>query len=177
MFDKLFELIASFFDYLKFWWIVEQYNKGVLLRFGKFVRIIEPGFHWKRPFSDIVLEHTIVPTTMRLYHQSLHTKDDKPMVVQAVIKYQVSDVETLLMKVFDPVDAIGDMTQAIIKNIVMERTWEECRNPELDNIITKKARVEAKRWGIEIIQVTLVDINKAPSFRMISNPTNLLMTD
>lgn len=170
MFDKIFEFFSSFFDYLKFYWIIEQYNRGVLLRFGKFVRVLPPGLHWKWPFADYILEHTIVPTTMRLYHQSLHTSDDKPIVIQAIIKYQVSDVETLLMKVYDPVDAIGDMTQAVIKNIIMEKTWEECRNPDLDNMITRKARVEAKKWGIEIIQVTLVDINKAPSFRLIQNP-------
>lgn len=177
MFDKIFEFLASFFDYVKFYWIVEQYNRGILLRFGKFIKVLEPGYHWKWPFVDYVLEHTIVPTTMRLHHQSLHTKDDKAIVVQAVIKYQVSDVETLTMKVYDPVDAIGDMTQSIIKNILMERTWEEVLNPDLDNMITKKARVEARKWGIEIIQVTLVDIAKAPSFRMIQTPTNILMTD
>lgn len=177
MFDKIFEFLSSFFDYMKFYWVVEQYNRGVMLRFGKFVKVLEPGFHWKWPLADYVLEHTIVPTTMRLYHQSLHTKDDKPIVVQAIIKYQVSDVETLLMKVYDPVDAIGDMTQSIIKTLIMEKTWEECLHPDMDNTITKKARVEAKKWGIEIIQVTLVDIAKAPSFRLIQNPNNILMTD
>lgn len=177
MFDKILEFFITFFDYLKMWWVIEQYNQGVVLRFGKYHRVVGPGFHWKLPFADYVMEHTIVPTTMRLYHQSLHTKDDKSVVIQAIIKYQVSDVETLLMKVYDPVDAIGDMTQSIIKNVIMGSTWQEVINPDLDNIITKKARVEAKKWGIEIIQVTLVDINKAPSFRLIQNPTNILMTD
>lgn len=170
MFDKIFEFLSSFFDYLKFWWVIEEYNRGVLLRFGKYKKVLAAGLHWKWPFADYILEHTIVPTTMRLYHQSLHTKDDKPIVIQAIIKYQVSDVETLLMKVYDPVDAIADMTQAIIKTLVMERTWEECKSSEVDNVITKKARVEAKKWGIEILQVTLVDINKAHSIRLIQNP-------
>jgi regulator of protease activity HflC (stomatin/prohibitin superfamily) len=170
MFDKIFEFLSSFFDYLKFYWVIEQYNKGVLLRFGKFRKVMEPGFHWKLPFADIVVETTVVPTTMRLHHQSLHTRDEKNVVVQAIIKYQVLDVETLVLKVYDALDAIGDMTQAIIKNIIMERTWEECKDPEMDNTITKKARVEAKKWGIEIIQVTLVDINKSPSVRLITTP-------
>lgn len=176
MFDKLIDLLLGFFDYIKFWAVIEEYNRGVLLRFGKYVKVLEPGFHWKIPFADVVTESTIVPTTMRLYHQSLHTKDDKPIVVQAIIKYQVSDVMTLNMKVYDAIDAIGDMTQAIIKKFIMESTWEEVRNPELDNEITKKARVEAKKWGLEILQVTLVDISKAPSFRMIQNPS-IQLTD
>lgn len=169
MFDKLFEFLVTFYDYLKFWWVVEQYNQAVLLRFGKFEKVLNPGFHWKYPMTDMVVETTVVPTTMRLQHQSLSTKDEKNIVVQAVIKYQIQDVKKLLLEVYDPVDAIGDMTQAIIKSIIMERTWLECKDTEIDNMVTKKARIEAKKWGIEIMQVTLVDIAIVPSFRLMSS--------
>lgn len=169
MLDKLLEFLSTFYDYLKFWWVVEQYNRGVLLRYGKFRKELAPGLHWKSPLIDMVVETTVVPTTMRLQHQSLSTKDEKNVVVQAVIKYQIMDVKKLLLEVYDPVDAIGDMTQAIIKDIIMTRTWLECKDPEVDNLITKKARTEAKKWGIEIMQVTLVDIAIVPSFRLMSS--------
>lgn len=173
MFDKIIELLTGFFEYIKFWWVVEQYNRAVLLRFGKFVKVLNPGYHWKIPFSDIAIEHTVVPTTMRLNNQSLYTKDDTSISTQAIIKYQVSDVKTLLLEVYDPVDAIADMTQAIIKRIIMDRTWQECLATDLDNEITKKAKTEAKKWGIEIISVILVEFTKAKSFRIISNSSVL----
>ena len=169
MFDKIIEFIVTFFDYFKPFWVIEEYNRGVLLRFGKFVKVLDPGIHWKIPLADYVLETTIVPTTMRLQHQSLVTSDDEAVVVQAIVKYQVQDVTTLNLKVYDAIDAIADMIQAIIKKFVMENKWDGLRNPELDNEITKKARVEAKKWGLEVIQVTLVDISKAPSVRLIQS--------
>lgn len=166
---SIFEKIEYLWDYIKPFWIVEQYNGAVQLRVGKFLRVLEPGIHWKLPCWDAVIEHTIVPTTMRLFSQSLVTKDEKSIVVQGVIKYQISDIKTFLLGVNDAVDAIADMSQGIIKGIIMERTWEECKSPEIDNIITKKARVEAKKWGIDIIQVTLSDMGTIRSIRLFQN--------
>jgi len=169
MFDGIFSFISIFWDYFRFWWVIEQYNKGVKLRWGKFNKVLEPGLHWKRPFADFVVETTVVPTTMRLPSQSLTTLDGKSIVLQAVIKYEISDVRVFLMEVNDAVDAIGDMTQAIIKTILTERTWEQCRSTEIDTMITKKARVEAKKWGIDIIQVTISDLGIIRSIRLIGD--------
>jgi regulator of protease activity HflC (stomatin/prohibitin superfamily) len=71
--------------------------------------------------------------------------------------------------VYDAEDAISDMTQYIIKNIIMGKTLEECIDAEIDNILTKKARVEAKKWGVEIQQVTLTDIAPIRSYRIIND--------
>jgi membrane protease subunit HflK len=172
MFQPIFDFIALFWDYLKMYWIIEDYNKGVVLRWGRFNRVMEPGFSWKWPFAEVVLETTIVPTTMRLSAQSLKTIEGEPIVCESVIKYEVRDVRTLLLKVYDATDAIVDMTQAIIKSLVLEKTWDECRTAEMDSAITRKARVEAKKWGIEIIQVTIVSIAKAPTVRLLGATIN-----
>src|SRR4051812_13956814 len=97
--DTIFEWVVQCYDSIKPYWIVEQYNKGVLLRFGKFVKVLEPGIHPKWPFIDSALEESIVPTTMRLYCQSLVTKDEKNIVVQGIIKYKVIDIQLLLLGV------------------------------------------------------------------------------
>lgn len=167
--EKIIEFLVMFWDYLKPFWIVEQYNGAVILRWGKYHKTLTPGFHWKIPFADSGVETVVVPTTIRLQCQSLSTKDERCIIAQAIIKYQISDVKVLLLEVYDPLDAIGDMTQAIIKNTLMEKTWDECRNSEIDNQITIKARREAKKWGLEIIQVTLVDLQVTRSLRLISN--------
>jgi hypothetical protein len=51
----------------------------------------------------------------------------------------------------------------------MSKTMEECIDPEIDNILTKKARVEVKKWGVEINQVTLTDLAPIRSFRLIND--------
>ena len=93
----------------------------------------------------------------------------RSIVVKGVIKYRIADVQTFLLEVYDAQDALADMTQSIIKNIVMSKTLEECIDPEIDNTLTKKARVEAKKWGVEIQQVTLTDLAPIRSFRIIND--------
>jgi hypothetical protein len=58
---------------------------------------------------------------------------------------------------------------SIIKNIVISIPAEKCIDPELDNLLTKKARVEAKKWGVDIQQVTLTDVAPIRSYRLIND--------
>jgi regulator of protease activity HflC (stomatin/prohibitin superfamily) len=175
MFDKLIEIITN-------WWlqitpiiIIRDYEEAVLLRFGKFKTVFKPGMHFKIPLFDEVIDQHVVITTLSLNAQSLYTKDKQNIVVKGVIKYKIADVKTFLLEVYDAQDAISDMSQSIIKNVIMSMTMEGCTDVELDNILTKKVRVEAKKWGVEIQQVTLTDLAPIKSYRLINdNFTNKL---
>jgi regulator of protease activity HflC (stomatin/prohibitin superfamily) len=89
--------------------------------------------------------------------------------VKGVVKYKIADVKTFLLEVYDAKDALSDMTMSIIKNIVISIPAEKCIDPELDNLLTKKARVEAKKWGVDIQQVTLTDVAPIRSYRLIND--------
>jgi len=169
MIEKLVDFLLGFLDQLLPFKVINQTDKGVLLRFGKFIRIIEPGIHFKIPFADEITPHTVLWTTQSLPAQSLTTKDGKDVVVKAVIKYRIINVETFLLEVWDAIDAISDMTQGIIFDTIKEKTWEELQTTELKPLITRKARNEAKRWGIEVETVTLSDLAKITSIRLIND--------
>lgn len=169
MFDRLIDLIVNWFEQLLPFFIVRDFEEAVVLRFGKFHRVAKPGFHWRIPFVDVPMEQHVVVSTISLAPQSLYTKDRQNLVVKGVIKYRISDIQTFVLEVYDAQDAISDMTQSIIKNIIMDKTLEECIDPEIDNTLTKKARVEAKKWGVEIQQVTLTDLAPIRSFRIIND--------
>lgn len=171
MFDKLIEILIQFWDNLNPVNVINDYQKAVLLRFGKFKRIVEPGLCLTIPFVDSLMIHHTVVTTINLPSQSIITKDGKACVVKGVVKYKISDIKVFLLDVFDAVDAISDMTQSNIKRIIMENNWEECITNDLDHYITKKAKSEAKQWGIEIIQVTLTDIGQIRSIKLFNDTT------
>jgi regulator of protease activity HflC (stomatin/prohibitin superfamily) len=149
--------------------IVPSYEQAVLLRNGKFKKVLEPGFHVKLPILDEVISQHVVITTLSLAAQSLYTKDRQNIVVKGVIKYKISDVKVFLLEVFDAQDALADMTQSIIKNIIISLPLEQCVDPEIDVVLTKKVRVEARKWGVDIQQVTLTDIAPIRSFRIIND--------
>lgn len=169
MFDRLIDIITDWFEQLLPFFVVRHYEEAVVLRFGKFHKTVKPGFHWRIPFVDVPVEQHVVVTTLSLSPQSLYTKDKQNIVVKGLIKYRIADIQTFILEVYDAQDAISDMTQSIIKNIIMDKTLDECIDPEIDNTLTKKARVEARKWGVEIQQVTLTDLAPIRSFRLIND--------
>jgi regulator of protease activity HflC (stomatin/prohibitin superfamily) len=175
MFDKLLEFLISVWDKITFFQIVKQYQQGAWLRFGKLKTIVDPGIHFKIPIFDEIDCYHVLTTAMPLEAQSLTTKDDKEIVVKGVIKYKISDLSKFFTDVYDAVDAISDVSMGIIRNVIAKKTWEECKEETVDNEITKKVRTEAKKWGIEVESVTLSDLSKMRSFRLLtisSNKTN-----
>lgn len=169
MFDRLIDVITEWWAYLMPAIIIPNYEEAVLLRNGKFVKVLGPGFHVKLPIFDEVISQHVVVTTLSLPAQSLYTQDKQNIVVKGVIKYKIADVKIFLLEVFDAQDALADMTQSIIKNIIITTPLEQCLDLELDNLLTKKVRVEAKKWGVDIQQVTLTDIAPIRSYRIIND--------
>lgn len=169
MFDKLIELLSNWWYYISPIVIIPTYEEAVLLRFGHFKKVLGPGFHVKLPVFDEVITQHVVVTTLSLAPQSLYTKDKQNIVVKGVIKYRISDVKIFLLEVFDAQDALADMTQSILKNIIISTSLEQCIDPDIDSVLTRKVRMEAKKWGVDIQQVTLTDIAPIRSFRIIND--------
>lgn len=46
------------------------------------------------------------------------------------------------------------------------RTWQQCNDDDVDNEMTKKLRIEVKKWGISIESVTMTDIGITRSIRL-----------
>ncbi len=110
---------------------------------------------------------------MNLTEQSVTTKDNVAVVVKAVIKYEISDIEKLLLEVNDPVDAISDMTQGIIREKIINRNYVECNDGVLTSEILRSAKIEAKKWGISILDITLTDLAQMRSIRLLNTTNNI----
>lgn len=173
MFDKLIEFLLGIITDILPFFVVTEYNKAVVFRAGKFHKVADAGFHWKIPFFDNPDERTVVTTTLSIPTQSITTKDGLQLVVKAVVKYNVNDIKKLVLNVYDPIDAISDTTQGIIKEQITSKSLLECYHNELDNDITKKVRTAVKQWGIEIEKVTLTDLGTIKSLRLFNESTLL----
>lgn len=169
MLDKLIDFLLQFLEHLLPVIVIPPYERGLRIRLGKNLGILGNGWHWKIPFADVVLTQMVVTTTIPLPEQTITTKDNCSIVVKSVIKYEISDVEKLLLEVNDAVDAVSDMTQGIIRDIFVSKDWSECNDPEIVKAITQKARTEAEKWGIKISKVTLTDLGLMRSIRLIGN--------
>lgn len=169
MFDKLVELLHEWIREIVPIVIVPAYEEGVQSRTGKFLRTLSPGIYFKIPFLDEIITQHTVTTTLSLSSQSLYTIDKQNVVVKGVVKYKIVDVKTFLLGVYDAKDAISDMTQSIIKHVIMSKTLDECIDPDIDSVLTKKARVEIRKWGVDVQQVTLTDLAPIRTYRLIND--------
>lgn len=166
MLDKLIDFILTFIKDILPFFIIKQWERGIILRWGKFLKVVNPGFIWKVPFADSLYESIIITRTVSVPTQSLTTKDGKQIVVKSVVKYHIEDIKAFTMEVYDSKDAILDTAQAIIKEQIIERSWDECRDSKMDGRIAGKLQLAVKRWGIEIEKVTLSSIGLIRSIRL-----------
>ena len=170
MFTKLIEIILEFWEDLKFWTIIPVFEMALVLHFGKSHRVLGPGIHWKWPFADQIHNHIVIPTTMGTGVQSVITKDGKQIAVKSVIKYTIYDIQMFVEQIYDQADALVDVTQGAIMEIINARTYEECLDAEgLSNSLAIKVRRDVKKYGIAIEAVTLTDFADTPSYRIFTD--------
>lgn len=170
MFDKLVDLLVRFsMDILPFV-IVEQWNGAVQLRFGKFIKVLYPGIHFKIPFFDSIIECPVITQSVNLPSQTLTTLDDESIVLKSIIRYKVSNIRTYLLGVMHANDVLIDTTQGMIRDVVELTTWEDL--VDVNSKITQEVKEYVVRWGIEVEAVTITDLGLVKSFRIFGDESN-----
>jgi regulator of protease activity HflC (stomatin/prohibitin superfamily) len=178
MLDKLVDLLVRFsMDILPFV-IVEQWNGAVQLRYGKFIKVLYPGIHFKIPFFDSIIECPVITQSVNLPSQTLTTLDDESIVLKSIIRYRVSNIQTYLLGVMHANDVLIDTTQGMIRDVVELTTWDDL--VDVNETITNKVKEYVVRWGIEVEAVTITDLGIVKSFRIFgdeAHKTTILPTD
>lgn len=174
MLDKLIDFLLEIIEKVIPIYILKEYQLGVLFRFGHFKKVAKPGLHWKIPFFDDVESYPVVTTTLTLPAQSVVTKDGVSVVIKAVIKYKISDVKIFAVEVYDAIDALSDTTCGIIYQTINSKNFTDTVSQNLNRDITREAKKEAKKWGIDIEKVTITDYSKMNSLRLFNEQSKLI---
>lgn len=164
MFDKLVALIERFGYQLMPFVIVEEWNAGVHLRFGKWIRTMDGGIYFKIPFIDNVIECPVITQSVNLPAQTLTTLDEESIVLKSIIRYNITDVKKYLLSVMHANDVLIDTTQGIIRDVVEMTTWNDL--VDVNSQITNEVKEFVTKWGIEVEAVTITDLGIVKSFRI-----------
>ena len=177
-------------------------SEGVVLRFGKFLRTVEPGLHFKLPFGiDAV---TVLPTRRQLklefgfstagYTNPIQAgqdpKEEKSMVtgdlnaalVEWVVQYRIEDPRQYLFDVRNPEGTLRDLSEAAMREVVGDRTVDELITVGRQDIeIEALARMQelSKRYqlGIRVDQVQLKNVNPPSQVQASFNEVNKAQQD
>jgi len=167
MFDKLIDLIVTFIHDILPWKIVNQWEKGVHLRTGKFLRVVEPGLRFKFSFFDQILTTSVITQTVNLKPQTVTSFDEKSVVLTTIVRYHIFDVEKFLLGVMHANDVLVDTTQGIIRDIVERTTWEEL--VDLNKRVTPEVNKQVKKWGIYVELISFPDLGEIKTYRIMTD--------
>ncbi len=142
---------------------VEQYQRGVVFRFGK-VRpeIREPGLHFIVPIADKMVKVTMQTVVLGVPAQGAITRDNVTVTVDAVIYFRVVDPVKALVNVRDYPNAVSQVSQTSLRAVIGRADLDtllsdqEQINEQLKSVID--APTEGP-WGLRIERVELKDIS------------------
>jgi len=150
-------VILFFFSGIR---LVFEYKRAIKFRFGKFIRVLEPGFRWIIPVIETVQFVDIRVITINIPTQEIMTKDNVPCKINGVLFFKIFDTEKAILKVEDYNFAISQMSQAALRDV--------CGKVELDTVLSNREEIgenireivesETKDWGISIQDVKIKDI-------------------
>src|SRR5881398_4179921 len=181
---------------------VQAESEGVVLRFGKFLKTVEPGLHFKLPFS---IDHvTVLPTRRQLklefgfvtpgytnpYQPGKDAREERSMVtgdlnaalVEWVVQYRIEDPKQYLFDVRNPDQTLRDLSEAAMREVIGDRTVDEVITIGRQDIeISALARMQelAKRYmlGIRVDQVQLKNVNPPAEVQASFNEVNRAQQD
>ncbi len=180
------------------WYTVEPEEVGLILRFGKFQKETQPGLHFKLPYPiEQVIKipvqrqlkeefgfRTEVPGVRTRYsqknfeHESLMlTGDLNVAVVEWITQYRIRNPYFYLFKVKNPRQTFRDMNEAIMREVVGDKTVTEVLTigrQEIADEVKKKLQELCDQYqtGIVVEQIVLQDANPPDPVKPSFNEVN-----
>jgi regulator of protease activity HflC (stomatin/prohibitin superfamily) len=146
--------------------IANQWEKAVVLRFGKFRGLRGPGLFWIVPVVDnipIWIDHRVMVTPFNA--EKTLTKDTVPVDVDAVLFWVVWDAQKAALEVENYRAAIAWSAQTALRDIIGKMmladilVGREMIDKELQKIIDERTTP----WGVSVSSVEIRDIVIPPA--------------
>ncbi len=158
----LFFIVVAFMLFFGAFVIVKQGHCALITRLGSYTQTLGPGLHIIMPFVDAVdriidLREQVLP----LASQSVITRDNVVINVDAVIYYQVINPYAAIYEINNLVFAVEQLALTSLRNIIGEMTLDETFasrdliNAKLQKIID----AVASKWGVKTNRIELKDIS------------------
>jgi len=145
-----------------FFYTVKQWEKTAIMRFGKIIRISEPGLHSKVPFIDTTIPVDLRTQTVDLRRQSAITKDNISVVIDAVVFMKIEDPEKLILQIGQNQfqEAVAKYAQSSIRDIIGKYSLDALLENREEIAGQLKIKVDSltNKWGIDVTNAEIQDI-------------------
>ena len=184
-------------------YMVDTDEKGVVLRFGKFVRMTEPGLHTKLPFRLEVVKTPKVERvfkeefgfrTLRAGIETIYSKRDltreslmlcgdlNVAEVGWIVQYRIREPEKFLFRIRNPKKIIRDASEGVMREVVGDSSVDEVLTIRRSEVnaeaqVRMQEILKAYDTGIEIVTVKLQDVNPPEKVKPAFNEVNAAQQD
>jgi regulator of protease activity HflC (stomatin/prohibitin superfamily) len=140
--------------------LLYEYERGVVFTLGKYSSTRNPGLTIIIPVLQSMRKVDMRIKTAEIPRQEVMTKDNIPMLVNAVVYFRVVHPADAIIKIEDYVFAVRQYTQAALRDVI--------GNAEMDFVLTERERVaesikeivdaETTGWGVDIESIKIQEV-------------------
>ena len=140
--------------------IVNEYERGVIFRLGRFVGVRGPGLILLIPFIERMVKIDLRVVTMDVPTQECITMDTVTVKVDAVVYFRVMKPEDAVLNVEQYIRATSLLSQTTLRNVVGQSELEDLLahrdkiNEKLQSLIDEGT----EPWGIKVSMVEVRDV-------------------
>jgi regulator of protease activity HflC (stomatin/prohibitin superfamily) len=141
--------------------IIKQYEKGLVIRLGKYHAAADSGVVLLMPFLDSMIVVDMRERVMNVQPQKVITKDNVTVIVDAVIYYKVVDPVKAEFEIEDFDYAATTLAQTNLRNLIGDKTLDETLTAR-DSINASLRQVldeSTNAWGVKVTKVELQKID------------------
>lgn len=118
---------------------VKEAERGVVLRFGQFHSIIDPGLQWQPAFIDEVTAVNVESISSLTSSGKMLTKDENVVLVEMEVQYRIENPRNFLFSVTEPIYSLRQATDSALRYVVGHST--------MDNVLTTgREEVRQATW-------------------------------
>ena len=140
---------------------INEYERGILFTFGKFSRVLTPGWKLVLPIFQSYKKVDIRTKAVDVPAQEAITKDNVSIKINAVIYYKIFDAGKAICEVQDYYYAVSQLAQTTMRNVVGSVTLDELlsEREKISDGICKVIDQATDPWGVKVENVELKDVS------------------
>jgi len=144
---------------------IDAAERGVVLRFGAYVDIEQPGHGWHWPWPIETMQKLNVASIQGLESKALMLTADQSLVdIGWSVQYRISDPVQYLFKLRDPPLTLGQTGETVVRELVAQHDLASLLSGDARTLVTTDARARMQQMldgydaGISIASVNMTDV-------------------
>jgi regulator of protease activity HflC (stomatin/prohibitin superfamily) len=140
--------------------LLYEYERGVIFTLGRYTGTREPGLTLVFPILQSMRKVDMRLKTAEIPRQEVMTKDNIPLLINAVVYFKVIDPQAVIIEIEDHIFAVQQYTQAALRDVI--------GNEEMDTVLTEREAIaenikkivdtETTGWGVDVESIKIQEV-------------------